>query len=121
MPSSLACLGEEEHYRSIRYFGSAWLSIFFSPQLPAPFRSKTRIELGRRRCIAGSANCAGRRPTANRFVPGAVALKSRRRFKCAARHHQFSATSGTIFASRKLSFVDLLGATRLFVNTSKGL
>ena len=30
-------------------------------------------------------------------------------------------TSGTIFASRKLSFVDLLGAICLFVNASKGL
>lgn len=48
-------------------------------------------------------------------------LKARRRFKCAACHHQFSATSGTIFASRKLSFVDLLGAICLFVNASKGM
>lgn len=48
-------------------------------------------------------------------------LKVRRRFKCAACHHQFSATSGTIFASHKLSFVDLLGAICLFVNASKGL
>jgi len=48
-------------------------------------------------------------------------IKSRRRFKCAACSHQFSATSGTIFASHKLSFVDLLGAICLFVNASKGL
>lgn len=48
-------------------------------------------------------------------------LTSRRRFKCAACHRQFSVTSGTIFASRKLSFVDLLGAICLFVNASKGL
>lgn len=48
-------------------------------------------------------------------------LSSRRRFKCAACHKQFSVTSGTIFASRKLSFVDLLGAICLFVNASKGL
>ena len=40
--------------------------------------------------------------------------------KCAACHKQFSVTSGTIFASRKLSFVDLLGAICLFVNASKG-
>ena len=46
---------------------------------------------------------------------------TRRRFKCAACYHQFSVTSGTIFASRKLSFVDLLGAICLFVNASKGL
>ncbi|MCB8882613.1 transposase [Acidisoma cellulosilytica] len=48
-------------------------------------------------------------------------LKVRRRFKCAACHHQFSATSGTMFASHKLSFVDLLGAICLFVNASKWL
>lgn len=48
-------------------------------------------------------------------------LSTRRRFKCAACHHQFSVTSGTTFASRKLSFVDLLGAICLFVNASKGL
>jgi transposase-like protein len=48
-------------------------------------------------------------------------LKARRRFKCAACHHQFSATSGTIFASHKLSFVTLLGAICLFVNASKGM
>ena len=48
-------------------------------------------------------------------------LTTRRRFKCAACHHQFSVTPGTILASRKLSFVDLLGAICLFVNASKGL
>lgn len=48
-------------------------------------------------------------------------LTARRRFKCAACHRQFSVTSGTIFASRKLAFVDLLGAICLFVNASKGL
>lgn len=48
-------------------------------------------------------------------------LTTRRRFKCATCHRQFSVTSGTIFASRKLSFVDLLGAICLFVNAAKGL
>ena len=46
-------------------------------------------------------------------------LIARRRFKCAACHHQFSVTSGTIFACRKLSFVDLLAAICLFVNAAK--
>jgi hypothetical protein len=41
-------------------------------------------------------------------------------FKCAACYHQFSVTSGTIFACRKLSFVDLLAAICLFVNAAKG-
>jgi transposase-like protein len=48
-------------------------------------------------------------------------LTSRRRFKCGACHRQFSVTSGTIFASRKLSFVDLLAAICLVVNASKGM
>lgn len=47
-------------------------------------------------------------------------LTTRRRFKCAGCHHHFSVTSGTIFASRKLSFVDLLAAICLFVNAAKG-
>jgi transposase-like protein len=48
-------------------------------------------------------------------------LRTRQRFKCAACHRQFSVTSGTIFASHKLSFVDLLAAICLVVNASKGL
>ena len=47
-------------------------------------------------------------------------MSTRRKFKCAACHHQFSVTSGTIFACRKLSFVDLLAAICLFVNAAKG-
>ncbi len=50
----------------------------------------------------------------------AYAITTRRKFKCKACHHQFSVTSGTIFASRKLAFVDLLAAICLFVNGSKG-
>lgn len=48
-------------------------------------------------------------------------IATRRKFKCAACHAQFSVTSGTIFASRKLSFTDLLAAICLFVNGSKGM
>lgn len=48
-------------------------------------------------------------------------ITSRRRFKCVACYHQFSVTSGTIFASRKLSFVDLLAAIIIFVNGAKGV
>jgi len=48
-------------------------------------------------------------------------ITSRRRFKCVACHHQFSVTSGTIFASRKLSFTDLLAAIVIFVNGAKGI
>lgn len=49
------------------------------------------------------------------------AIPTRRKFKCAACGAQFSVTSGTIFASRKLSFTDLLAAICLFVNGSKGM
>jgi transposase-like protein len=51
----------------------------------------------------------------------AYEITTRRRFKCAACHSQFSVTSGTIFASRKMPFVDLLGAIAIFVNAVKGL
>ncbi|QDZ08533.1 IS1595 family transposase [Sphingomonas panacisoli] len=48
-------------------------------------------------------------------------ITSRRRFKCVGCHAQFSVTSGTIFASRKLSFTDLLAAIVIFVNGAKGV
>ena len=48
-------------------------------------------------------------------------ISTRRKFKCAACHAQYSVTSGTIFASRKLSFTDLLAAICLFVNGAKGM
>jgi transposase-like protein len=51
----------------------------------------------------------------------AYELTDRRRFKCRTCHHQFSVTSGTIFASRKLAFVDLLGAIAVLVNGAKGV
>ncbi len=37
----------------------------------------------------------------------AYKITTRRKFKCKACGHQFSVTSGTIFASRKMDFVDL--------------
>ena len=48
-------------------------------------------------------------------------ISTRRKFKCRACHHQFSVTSGTIFASRKMDFVDLLAAICILVNASKGV
>ena len=48
-------------------------------------------------------------------------IVTRRKFKCAGCYHQFSVTSGTIFASRKLSFTDLLAAIVIFVNGAKGV
>ena len=48
-------------------------------------------------------------------------ISTRRKFKCIACHHQFSVTSGTIFASRKLSYTDLLAAIVIFVNGAKGI
>jgi transposase-like protein len=51
----------------------------------------------------------------------AYSITTRRKFKCKACHHQFSVTSGTIFASRKMAFVDLLAAICITVNASKGV
>ena len=48
-------------------------------------------------------------------------ISTRRKFKCKGCHHQFSVTSGTIFHSRKLDFVDLLAGICLFVTGSKGM
>ncbi|WP_043339636.1 IS1595 family transposase [Belnapia moabensis] len=46
---------------------------------------------------------------------------ARRIWKCKACNHQFSVTSGTIFASRKLPIRDYLAAIAIFVNAAKGL
>lgn len=51
----------------------------------------------------------------------AYSISTRRKFKCKACGHQFSVTSGTIFASRKLSFMDILAAICIIANASKGL
>lgn len=48
-------------------------------------------------------------------------ISTRRKSKCKACYHQFSVTSGTIFASRKMDFVDLLAAICIFVNGVKGI
>ena len=48
-------------------------------------------------------------------------IKTRRRHKCKACHHQFSVTSSSIFASRKMGFVDLLAAICTFINAVKGI
>ena len=46
---------------------------------------------------------------------------ARRIWKCKACQHQFSVTSGTIFASRKLPIRDYLAAIAIFVNAVKGI
>ncbi len=46
---------------------------------------------------------------------------ARRIWKCKGCNHQFSVTSGTIFASRKLAIRDYLAATAIFVNAVKGI
>lgn len=46
--------------------------------------------------------------------------KTRRLWKCKGCNHQFSVTSGTIFASRKLPVRDYLLAIAIFVNGAKG-
>lgn len=59
------------------------------------------------------------------FCPrcGCVAVyeyKTRRIFKCQGCMAQFSVTTGTIFASRKLAIRDILAAIAIFVNGAKG-
>jgi transposase-like protein len=51
---------------------------------------------------------------------GAYEYKARRIFRCRECKAQFSVTSGTIFASRKMSYRDLLAAIAIFVNGAKG-
>jgi len=54
---------------------------------------------------------------------GCVAVylyKARRIFKCKGCFAQFSVTTGTIFASRKLPLRDILAAVAIFVNGAKG-
>lgn len=46
---------------------------------------------------------------------------ARRIWKCKACNHQFSVTSGTIFASRKMPIRDYLAAIAIFVNAVKGI
>jgi transposase-like protein len=50
-------------------------------------------------------------------------ITTRRKFKCREKlcHHQFSPTSGTIFASRKMAYVDLLAAIFNLTNGAKGM
>jgi transposase-like protein len=48
-------------------------------------------------------------------------IPTRRKFKCAGCYHQFSVTSGTIFASRKLAFMDMLAAICILANAAKGV
>lgn len=48
-------------------------------------------------------------------------IPTRRKFQCKACAHQFSVTSGTLFAARKMSFTDLMAAIVLFVNGAKGV
>lgn len=47
--------------------------------------------------------------------------KARKIFKCKACDAQFSLTTGTIFASRKLAIRDILAAIAIFVNGAKGI
>jgi len=51
----------------------------------------------------------------------AYKITTRRKFKCKACHHQYSVTSGTIFASHKLTFTDILAAIAIVANAAKGL
>ena len=51
----------------------------------------------------------------------AYEITTRRKHKCKGCGHQFSVTSGTIFASRKMSFTDLWAAIVIVINGAKGV
>jgi len=51
----------------------------------------------------------------------AYRYRARRIFKCQGCGAQFSVTSGTIFASRKMAYRDILAAIAIFVNGAKGV
>jgi len=51
---------------------------------------------------------------------GIYTYRTRRLFKCKACFAQFSVTSGSIFASRKMAHRDILAAIAIFVNGAKG-
>lgn len=55
--------------------------------------------------------------------PDSYKITTRRKFKCknAGCYHQYSPTSGTIFASRKMDYVDLLAAILIVANSAKGI
>jgi transposase-like protein len=64
----------------------------------------------------------GGEPVCPRCACAAVyAYAARRIWKCKACGHQFSVTSGTIFASRKLPIRHYLAAIAIFVNAAKGI
>lgn len=48
-------------------------------------------------------------------------IAKRRRFKCKGCGHQYSPTAGTIFASRKMMYVDLLASIAILINGAKGV
>jgi transposase-like protein len=49
------------------------------------------------------------------------AVKTRRKWKCKSCTYNFSVTSGTVFASHKLAFRDILLAIALYTNGAKGI
>ena len=51
---------------------------------------------------------------------GVYEYEARHIFKCKQCNHQFSLTSGTIFANRKMPLVDILLAIAIFVNGANG-
>jgi hypothetical protein len=48
-------------------------------------------------------------------------ITTRRKFKCTACYAQYSPTSGTVLAWRKLAYVDLLAAICILANAAKGV
>jgi transposase-like protein len=60
------------------------------------------------------------RPTCVRCSHAKCWVIRRRRFKCQACHREFSVTTGTVLAFRKVPFQDILAALWFSVNSVKG-
>ena len=79
-----------------------------------------------RKPTPSSPKSAGPARTASPYCPRCGGLahytyKARKLWKCKACTHQFSVTSGTIFASRKLAIRDYLMAIAILCNGAKGV
>ena len=103
-----------------------WHNTSSFPPKPALSPSRKSTRAVRKRHIRRSSPSAGRSNGGEAVCHkcgccDVYNLPKRRTVSVQGLRTQFSVTSGTIFASRKMAFVDLLGAICMFVNAVKGM
>lgn len=103
-----------------------WPNAFSLPPLPAHFSLKAIYAAGEDKVYATFRKLRWPQTGGEPVCPhccglDAYEITTRRRFKCSACRRQFSVTSGTILASRKMSFVDLVAAVCIIANDAKGI